>query len=444
MLTRVAAHGKLTKPASRNELGGTSNCAHCLNGGGPCGDASSLDFFGGSQETWFAGSIVPVTIVVTAHHRGHYEMRICDQVLSSSISDPNACLNKWVLERASPEEAGFFDCQPGDERPACVPVDGLHPERWYLPPSGEITGTHTMYWKVPAGLRCEVCTLQWHWWSANSCIPAGDYGCYKDVLQSSGYWVGSKAAWWTVGAGSCNGPAGPNGHSGCGEQFWNCADITVVGVGGPVPTPAPMPAPTPVPMPAPVPTPNPMPAPMPMPMPTPAPAPLPVPTPTPMPATACESCAGQYSSPCIWTDGMCYPVSKASCIATEGAMWCGDSFSATSTAAPVTATSTSAAATTSTSTTAEDCVVRFVDAAVFGATPTTCRSVCDTIPAGLWPCSSDGPCDCPSSASLLSKRRQLRGHGHLSAGMGLVQEDATRSRAEVMEDEVETSETCSP
>jgi len=77
--------------------------------------------------------------------------------------------------------------------------------------------------------------MQWHWWSANSCIPAGDYGCFKDILQSNGYWVNSKLAWWTVGAGSCSGPTGPNGHSGCGEQFWNCADIKVLpGNGGPI------------------------------------------------------------------------------------------------------------------------------------------------------------------------------------------------------------------
>jgi len=216
-------------PASRNELNGAGGCAHCLNTGGPCGDGSGkfLDYFAGSQATWVAGSIVPITVTVTAHHMGHYEFRVCDQVINSALSDHDACLNKWVLEVATPEEAGFRDCQPGDQRPACVPYDARHPERWYLPPKDEVTGTHTICFKVPSGLQCEVCTLEWHWWSANSCEPAGDYGCFKDRLQSQGYWVGSKASWWTA-FGGCSGPAGPNGHFGCGEQFWNCADITVV------------------------------------------------------------------------------------------------------------------------------------------------------------------------------------------------------------------------
>lgn len=230
LVSEVRGHGKLTVPASRNQIDGAAGCAHCLNGGGPCGDGSSgkfLDYYAGPQATWTAGSIVPITVHVTAHHRGHYEMRVCDQVLNSSVADPDACLNKWVLERASPEEAGFTDCQPGDQRPPCVPIDPRHPERFYLPPSGEISGTHTFYVKVPTGLQCSACTLQWHWWSANSCIPASDYGCFRDVLQSKGYWVAGKAAWWTVGSGSCPGGCGSRLHCGCGEQFWNCADISV-------------------------------------------------------------------------------------------------------------------------------------------------------------------------------------------------------------------------
>merc|ERR550534_1191237 len=86
------------------------------------GSGKFLNFFAGSQATWTAGSIVPITVEVTAHHMGHYEFRVCDQVIDSSMSNPDACLNKWVLQRATPEEAGFTDCQPGDQRAAaCHP-----------------------------------------------------------------------------------------------------------------------------------------------------------------------------------------------------------------------------------------------------------------------------------------------------------------------------------
>eukprot|EP00928_Gymnodinium_smaydae_P042881 TRINITY_DN2883_c0_g1_i1.p1 TRINITY_DN2883_c0_g1~~TRINITY_DN2883_c0_g1_i1.p1 ORF type:complete len:415 (-),score=45.92 TRINITY_DN2883_c0_g1_i1:267-1511(-) len=385
----VSAHGRMTVPASRNYIDNNAGCSHCLNGGGPCGDGPSgkfLNYFAGSQAQWTAGSIVPVTITVTAHHRGHYEMRVCDQVLNSDVADPDACLNKWVLERASPEEAGFTDCVPGDERAACEPMDPKHPERWYLPPSGEIAGTHTIYWKVPAGLQCEVCSLQWHWWSANSCIPAGDYGCYKDVLQANGYWVGSKAPWWTAGAGTCSGPAGPNGHFGCGEQFWNCADITVVG-GSPTPKPPLTVAPTPRPTPAPAPTSMPSPA-------TPVPSSPPSPSPDPMTTTSsmpdekpsCAACDG-VASPCVWTDGKCYPVAKEICLGISDLTWCGDSPS-TTTEAPKTMTTTTSSV--------ETCRVRFPES---GATAAICNSLCDALETMAWPCSSDGPCDCEVAGS---------------------------------------------
>lgn len=83
---------------------------------------------------------------------------------------------------------------------------------------------------------------------------------------------------------------------------------------------------------------------------------------------------------------------------------------------------------------------------MFGATPSTCKSTCDLLAADVWPCSSDGPCDCPPGTMLLSKKAQLRGRSlHLMAGVGLVQENATRVKVEVVEDEApQTSEVCSP
>jgi len=341
-LHQASAHGKLTVPASRNELGGSSTCAHCLNGAGPCGDSSSLNFYAGPQATWTAGSIVPITVVVTAHHMGHYEFRVCDETLNGATSDPEGCLNKWVLERATPEEVsaafGFGACARGDEgedRPFCTPIDGNHPERWYLPPRGEVDGTHTVYFKVPAGLACDECTLQWHWWSANSCQPAGDYGCYKDVLQSNGYWTGSKAAWWTAFGGSCSGPEGPNGHFGCGEQFWNCADIAVLPADGSpstaAPTSAPAPMPTSTPTAGPTWTPAPTSAPTLVPTSAPTAPQNPTPTPEPEPEPEPEPTAAPTSAP-AGAGGTCTgaPCNHASQCRSQwgecgyGAAWCND------------------------------------------------------------------------------------------------------------------------
>jgi len=88
--------------------------------------------------------------------------------------------------------------------------------------------------KVPAELSCSECTLQWRWWSANSCIPVIGYGCYAEVLNSNGY---AAAAWGVHG--DCPGNCGGNVHCGCGEQFRNCADITVLPTEGSSTTAAP-------------------------------------------------------------------------------------------------------------------------------------------------------------------------------------------------------------
>lgn len=106
-------------------------------------------------------------------------------------------------------------------------MDSHHPERFYLPPPGFYGSTHTFHVKVPEELSCKECTLQWRWWSANSCIPATGYGCFAEVLNSRGY----DAAAWGV-RGDCPGNCGGNVHCGCGEQFRNCADITILPAGG--------------------------------------------------------------------------------------------------------------------------------------------------------------------------------------------------------------------
>eukprot|EP00928_Gymnodinium_smaydae_P069860 TRINITY_DN5363_c1_g1_i1.p1 TRINITY_DN5363_c1_g1~~TRINITY_DN5363_c1_g1_i1.p1 ORF type:complete len:688 (-),score=90.02 TRINITY_DN5363_c1_g1_i1:294-2309(-) len=234
----ASGHGWVTEPPARNAQAGPKNgyCPHCGNGNGICGDGNQwpggsdyLNFYQGPVATWKAGTVVEVEVKITAHHKGHFEVSVCDQVITSALSKPQACLDKWILERASPEEAGLTNCQPGDKRAGCQPIDPRHPERFYLPPPGfspDGGNTHKFYVKVPAGLKCAACTMQWRWWSANSCIPAPDYGCFASELTSSGF---TNVASWGLG-GAC--PGGGCNRCGCGEEFRNCVDITVSAASG--------------------------------------------------------------------------------------------------------------------------------------------------------------------------------------------------------------------
>ena len=114
----VSAHGYLKTPRSRNLVayqdknwetylsgGGTSNdpspedCPHCLNRGGilaQCGISSGMtngvpllrnydsplniegnDMLPNVQGVYKEGSIITIDVLVTTHHKGHFEFAIC-------------------------------------------------------------------------------------------------------------------------------------------------------------------------------------------------------------------------------------------------------------------------------------------------------------------------------------------------------------------------------
>jgi len=221
-------HGHLGKPQARNFPAGDRNayCPHCGNGqANVCGDGGQwpsksnyLDFYNGPQATYVAGRSVEFEITVTAHHKGHFEFSICDEIISSSTTAPQECLNRMVLQRVAPEQS-YSDCTPNDERGDCQPLDERHPERWYLPPPSS-KNVHAMRFQLPMDLMCESCTLQWRYWTANSCVPKVDYKCYFDAIRSKGW---NSQAW-------CGGLCGGCGETSVqcnGEEFRNCADIEV-------------------------------------------------------------------------------------------------------------------------------------------------------------------------------------------------------------------------
>jgi len=331
----VDGHAYLKHPMSRTGAG--EGCPQCGQGGGPptvqqrsgdvwpdrtaygshglCGDpfqgrpitALSAEphmvAAGAPTATYTAGSIVSLAVDVVAHHKGHFEFRICDFQLDASLGshqEGQECLDKRVLQRVPPEEA-YGDCVVNDARPDCQPIDVNNPGRWYVPPptngvkvagahwsDSEVTGYtgsfngvgYQMRYRIPADLSCTHCTLQWYWATANSCFYDGDYFTYfqhiEDLGWSSNLWAPhAVSSWANCGNQCCR--AGT-----FAEEFWGCADVAVV-AGGPTPPPTPQP-----PTSAPAATTQPEPEPEAEPA-TPAPAtpaPTAEPEPEPEPATA--------------------------------------------------------------------------------------------------------------------------------------------------------------
>mmetsp|Transcript_19566 Transcript_19566/g.33936 ORF Transcript_19566/g.33936 Transcript_19566/m.33936 type:complete len:423 (+) Transcript_19566:115-1383(+) len=260
LATQVRGHGYMLSPKPRNvyynggsagsgdiqsmSAGGTS--VERENGHGLCGDlASRKEFMAPNaygptdpQMTVYSGEDIEIKVKITAHHWGWFEFRLCvpdDGGVDRTQPITQACLNKHVLKfnrtytmnsYTSNMESGVSSpadyVGPGSsnyrfEHSKCpyLPDGGLrgsccrsggscsdpseNEERWVLPkPQDE---PFVMRFKVPEGIECERCVLQWFYETGNS----------------------------------------PDSYP---EGFWNCADIQVIGSGQTSAPTLPTPAPT--------------------------------------------------------------------------------------------------------------------------------------------------------------------------------------------------------
>lgn len=119
------------------------------------------------------GSTIPIRIELTANHQGYFEFRLCpnDNVKHTGTQE---CLDRYLLHQSKSSEARFY-------------------------PGGGGNRVFEMRYKLPEGLSCTQCILQWRYIAGNN---------------------------W----GNC-----PNGTGavGCGpqEEFRACADVAIQGDG---------------------------------------------------------------------------------------------------------------------------------------------------------------------------------------------------------------------
>jgi len=276
----VDAHGYLKSPRARNfiayqdgtwtgnspEMYPKESCPHCLNLGGSLGECGVMGEYNYTFPKSRAGTDLPpnpeivvehgsritLEVVLTAHHKGHFEFKACPM----SQSPIKECFEKYKLNFVRDELHG-------------ASLDPNYPERAYIPPSGKLF-RYTL--QLPQNLPSGNALLQWHYVTANSCAAPG-YNNYNfpsawDLEKNGMDYENFKV---------CKMPLPPDGR-GLPEQFWNCAEISVLDEGVPtvnsnlVPL---QPAGTPL-----EPTPTPGSIPVPVPVPTPVPTPVSAPTPT--------------------------------------------------------------------------------------------------------------------------------------------------------------------
>merc|ERR1719188_1656101 len=89
-----------------------------------------------------SGSKVTFAVDVTAHHKGHFQFRLCDKTINSGV-DGNACFDKFPLQRVRPSEI-HSDCAVNDKRGDCQPYYDDLADLWFCQsPRGSIMQTRT-------------------------------------------------------------------------------------------------------------------------------------------------------------------------------------------------------------------------------------------------------------------------------------------------------------
>merc|ERR1712121_253799 len=195
----VLGHGRLVNPAGRSSAWrygyntprnydddqmycGSFGRHHITNGGkcGICGDPWDVDLprpheAGGKYATgtitgtYRAGQVIDIDVEITTNHYGFFEFRLCP-VNDRTKTATQDCLNQNLLQQA----------------------DGSGPRNHIGSTKGHIVTS----WKLPAGLTCSQCVLQWRYKTANS------WGCDPKT-------------------GKCGLGEGPQ------EHFMGCSDIAI-------------------------------------------------------------------------------------------------------------------------------------------------------------------------------------------------------------------------
>merc|ERR1719221_1425821 len=97
-----------------------------------CGRSAYTDVVGLVTQLK-SGSKVTFEVEVTAHHKGHFQFRLCDKTIKSGVNG-NACFDRFPLRRAKPSEI-HSDCGVNDKRGDCQPYYEDLSDLWFLPES---------------------------------------------------------------------------------------------------------------------------------------------------------------------------------------------------------------------------------------------------------------------------------------------------------------------
>jgi hypothetical protein len=263
-IMQADAHGFMLTPRTRNEFAAQEGvdgvptaelpskeyCSHCLNtNNGVCGKSPNFDYddykdsTGNpmpwiSQETFTEGQVITVKSYLDTPHNGHMELKACPNGDAST----QECFDTPGHELIFQEDVLYN-----------MPADPSYPVRgYYAGGQGGGLKSHEMRFKLPDNIKGDRVMLQYKYITANSCSPPG-YNEYFNGANSQNIVIDS--SFWTPGLGLCTPPYPNDGTRGTTwpEQFFNCAEVSILESTPSPPTAPTTPSPTTTKKPTPIP-----------------------------------------------------------------------------------------------------------------------------------------------------------------------------------------------
>ncbi|XP_032798241.2 uncharacterized protein LOC116934938 [Daphnia magna] len=118
-------------------------------------------------QTYVEASIVRLTVQITANHLGHFVFRLCPKQSADELVTQE-CLDRYPLELVDlPGQGDGFV------------VEGT---KFQI---GSSTGLYFPSVRLPAGVTCQNCVLQWYYTTGNSpglCPGGGNGLCYQETF----------------------------------------------------------------------------------------------------------------------------------------------------------------------------------------------------------------------------------------------------------------------
>jgi len=214
----------------------------CANRAGLCGDAKGgEDHLVGGRfmpystvpivAKWTSGAVVDVTVQVDTNHNGYFDFFLCNLDACGTPDIQSKCFKEGHCHKLKRIPKAECENPTPATHMKCGPVDSQNKGSWYVPCRNSAGANQqlfggsegTMKYKLPDGVRCAHCVMQWYYATGNSCAPPGflEYmETYERPFGTTCDSDGGGRGAHRIGMNTCGGSTVP-------EEFWSCADVEI-------------------------------------------------------------------------------------------------------------------------------------------------------------------------------------------------------------------------